>query len=265
MFTGIVEEVGKVAKIEQRGENRRITIEATAAAQASGRAIAGGTVAPHVVGEQPLERLGPSTADQPVGPVQDVVRNPLHPYAKGLMGASRRYIMSAVEASLRRLRTDWIDLYQQHRPDPKTPIEETLRALDDLIRQGLDGSLQDATQVLYVSPLRALASDTAQALHRAAALVLASAPAGAGALLLEHLSEIGGVAPAGLVPAAGAPHGFAEDLPRHQDRDRGRFSMRAFARSFKPIFSMASGVGPMNAILQRRHTSANSAFSERKP
>jgi aryl-alcohol dehydrogenase-like predicted oxidoreductase len=51
-------------------------------------------------------------------------------------GASRRYIMSAVEASLRRLRTDWIDLYQQHRPDPLTPIEETLRALDDLIRQG---------------------------------------------------------------------------------------------------------------------------------
>jgi aryl-alcohol dehydrogenase-like predicted oxidoreductase len=51
-------------------------------------------------------------------------------------GGSRRYIMTAVEDSLRRLKTDWIDLYQMHRPDPRTPIEETLRALDDLIRQG---------------------------------------------------------------------------------------------------------------------------------
>jgi aryl-alcohol dehydrogenase-like predicted oxidoreductase len=53
-----------------------------------------------------------------------------------LKGGSRRYVMGAVEASLRRLRTDWIDLYQLHQPDPTTPIEETLRALDDLVRQG---------------------------------------------------------------------------------------------------------------------------------
>ena len=51
-------------------------------------------------------------------------------------GASRRYIMAAAEASLRRLKTDWLDLYQVHAPDPLTPIEETLRALDDLVRQG---------------------------------------------------------------------------------------------------------------------------------
>jgi aryl-alcohol dehydrogenase-like predicted oxidoreductase len=53
-----------------------------------------------------------------------------------LKGGSRRYIMSAVEASLTRLKTDWIDLYQLHAPDPLTPMEETLRALDDLVRQG---------------------------------------------------------------------------------------------------------------------------------
>jgi aryl-alcohol dehydrogenase-like predicted oxidoreductase len=49
---------------------------------------------------------------------------------------SRRYVRRAVEASLRRLGTDWIDLYQMHRPDPATPIAETLSALDDLVREG---------------------------------------------------------------------------------------------------------------------------------
>jgi aryl-alcohol dehydrogenase-like predicted oxidoreductase len=53
-----------------------------------------------------------------------------------LQGASRGYIMDAVEASLKRLKTDYIDLYWQHIADPLTPIAETMRALDDLVRQG---------------------------------------------------------------------------------------------------------------------------------
>jgi len=53
-----------------------------------------------------------------------------------LRGASRQYIMKAVDASLKRLNTDWIDVYQLHKPDPGTPVEETVRALDDLVRQG---------------------------------------------------------------------------------------------------------------------------------
>lgn len=61
---------------------------------------------------------------------------------RGLAGSdwgvrgSRRYIRRAVEGSLTRLKTDWIDLYQIHMPDPVTPIEETLSALDELIKEG---------------------------------------------------------------------------------------------------------------------------------
>jgi len=54
----------------------------------------------------------------------------------GGQGGSRRYIMSAVEESLTRLKTDWLDLYQFHTPDPLTPIDETLRALEDLVTEG---------------------------------------------------------------------------------------------------------------------------------
>jgi aryl-alcohol dehydrogenase-like predicted oxidoreductase len=56
-------------------------------------------------------------------------------------GLSRKHIFEQCHASLRRLQTDYIDLYQCHRPDPETPLEETLRALDDLVTQG---------KVLYV-------------------------------------------------------------------------------------------------------------------
>ena len=74
-------------------------------------------------------------------------------------GASRRYIMQAVEASLRRLKTDWIDLYQIHQPDPKTPIEETLRALDDLVKAG---------KVRYIGCSNFSAAQLEEALNRRA-------------------------------------------------------------------------------------------------
>ena len=57
----------------------------------------------------------------------------MDPNAQGL---SRRHLIEACEASLKRLQTDWIDLYQVHRPQADVPIDETLRALDDLIRAG---------------------------------------------------------------------------------------------------------------------------------
>ena len=51
-------------------------------------------------------------------------------------GTSRKHVLDAIDASLRRLRTDYVDLYQLHHPDPETPIEESLRALDDVVRAG---------------------------------------------------------------------------------------------------------------------------------
>lgn len=72
-------------------------------------------------------------------------------------GLSRRHVLDGCEASLRRLGTDRIDLYQLHRPDPLTPIEETLGALDDLVRAG---------KVRYVGCSNFLAYQVARALGR---------------------------------------------------------------------------------------------------
>ena len=57
-------------------------------------------------------------------------------HGPNLFGGGRKFVMDAVEDSLRRLRTDYIDLYMIHRPDTRVPLEETLRAMDDIVRQG---------------------------------------------------------------------------------------------------------------------------------
>jgi aryl-alcohol dehydrogenase (NADP+) len=80
------------------------------------------------------------------------------------VGNSRRHIMDAIEASLRRLGTDYIDLYQLHQDDPDTPIDETLRALDDLVRSG---------KVRYIGCSNFLAYRVARALGRCETLGLA--------------------------------------------------------------------------------------------
>jgi len=72
-------------------------------------------------------------------------------------GSSRKHILQAVEASLRRLGTDYIDLYQLHGPDPGTPIDETLGALDDVVRSG---------KVRYVGCSNFLAYQVARAVGR---------------------------------------------------------------------------------------------------
>ena len=78
-------------------------------------------------------------------------------------GASRQHILEQVESSLKRLETDYIDLYQIHFPDPATPIDETLRTLDDLVRQG---------KVRYVGCSNFASWQVAQAMERAATLGL---------------------------------------------------------------------------------------------
>jgi aryl-alcohol dehydrogenase (NADP+) len=75
-------------------------------------------------------------------------------------GSSRKHVLAAVESSLRRLGTDYIDLYQLHAPDPSTPIDETLGALDDLVHAG---------KVRYVGCSNFLAYQVAQALGRSEA------------------------------------------------------------------------------------------------
>jgi 1-deoxyxylulose-5-phosphate synthase len=80
------------------------------------------------------------------------------------VGNNRRHIMDAIDASLRRLGTDYIDLYQLHQDDPDTPLDETLRALDDLVHSG---------KVRYIGCSNFFAYRLARALGRSDALGLA--------------------------------------------------------------------------------------------
>lgn len=79
-------------------------------------------------------------------------------------GGSRKHIMDAIDGSLRRLQTDYIDLYQMHSPDPDTPIDETLSALDDLVHSG---------KVRYIGCSNYLAYQVARAIGRSETLGLA--------------------------------------------------------------------------------------------
>jgi aryl-alcohol dehydrogenase (NADP+) len=79
-------------------------------------------------------------------------------------GLSRKHVLEAIDASLRRLRTDYVDLYQAHHPDPTTPIDETLRAFDDVVRAG---------KARYVGGSNYFAWQTAKALGRSERLGLA--------------------------------------------------------------------------------------------
>ncbi len=90
-----------------------------------------------------LRRLGPKYGEQTVaGPIDLARPRPFHAWAAGDqvgpndMGLSRKHILQAVERSLQRLGTDYLDIYYAHMPDYDTPLDETLRAMDDLVHQG---------------------------------------------------------------------------------------------------------------------------------
>jgi 1-deoxyxylulose-5-phosphate synthase len=79
-------------------------------------------------------------------------------------GNSRKHVLDAIEGSLRRLRTDYVDLYQLHHPDPETPLDESLRALDDVVRAG---------KARYIGCSNFFAYQVARALGRSEVLRLA--------------------------------------------------------------------------------------------
>jgi aryl-alcohol dehydrogenase-like predicted oxidoreductase len=90
-----------------------------------------------------LRRLSANYGPQAIaGPIDLARPRPFHPWPGGDqvgpndMGLSRKHLMQAVEASLRRLGTDYLDIFYAHMPDYDTPLDETLRAMDDLVRQG---------------------------------------------------------------------------------------------------------------------------------
>ncbi len=143
-------------------------------------------------------------------------------------GASRSYVIEAVEGSLKRLRTDWIDLYQIHRPDPQTPIEETLRALDHLVTSGkvryiglsnyAAWQVTDAQWVTrYLGLTRLIsAQDEYSLVNRKAETELLPALEAAGLGLLPYLPLAGGLLTGKYQRGAAPPAGtrFAQGGPR---------------------------------------------------
>lgn len=143
-------------------------------------------------------------------------------------GASRSYIIEAVEGSLKRLRTDWIDLYQIHRPDPQTPIEETLRALDHLVTSGKvryiglsNYAAWQATDAQWVTRYLGLArlisaQDEYSLINRKAEAELLPALEAAGLGLLPYLPLAGGLLTGKYRRGAAPPPGtrFAQGGPR---------------------------------------------------
>ena len=95
-------------------------------------------------------------------------------------GLSRKHIMESCHASLKRLRTDYIDLYQCHRFDEETPVEETVRAMDDLIKQGkiIYWGFSEWTAEQIEKCLQRLRRPVLQAAELAAALSPAESRAG---------------------------------------------------------------------------------------
>jgi 1-deoxyxylulose-5-phosphate synthase len=118
-----------------------------------------------------IRRLGKKFGEQRIsGPIDLPRPQTFPPYPSGDdityndMGLSRKHIMQAVEGSLRRLKTDYLDIYYAHMPDYDTPLDETLRAMDDLVRQGKVRYLGcsnfrafQVTKALWISDLRNLA------------------------------------------------------------------------------------------------------------
>ncbi len=177
---------------------------------------------------------------------------------------SRRYIRLAVEASLVRLQTDWIDLYQYHAPDGVTPLEETLAALDELVREGkvryIGSSNLAAWQVAdsdsYAAPLRD------EPVHqRAERLLVARSHGGAGTDARVRRARRGdpAVLPAGERPAhRQVPPGRAGTRPARAWRIAWMPSGTA-----RSIGSRRSRPSPANA--RSRCSTSRSAGSRRNP
>ncbi|HKE17437.1 MAG TPA: aldo/keto reductase [Kofleriaceae bacterium] len=124
-FFGMGEGSDEASALMDRAWDAGINLFDTADAYGGGRSES-------FIGEW-LARKGPAVRDRLV--LSTKVFNPVGP-GPNQRGLSRLHIVRQVEASLSRLRTDRLDLYLIHEPDPDTPIEETLRALDDLVRAG---------------------------------------------------------------------------------------------------------------------------------